>query len=420
MSPVDILILSNGPGEVMTWVRPVVERLHQILGAERPWVRISLMLSPCPHAMGKEAEVARRYPEIDRVQESQYFFDFLLWGKTRDHWDWHSQGVVVFLGGDQFYTLLAGRRLDYRTVVYGEWEARWYRWLDAFGVMNESVRQSVPAKYRDKLKVIGDLMADVGPDQSPPQESGSDVRIGLLPGSKASKLAQGVPLCLATAEQIKKAWPDSYFQLFVAPTVDLPALANYADLQRNPLAAYFGQVGGQIHGAFLTTTGGLEIELVTQFPADAELGKLTCAITTVGANTAQLGALGIPMVVLLPTQQLDAMRSWDGLPGLLARLPGLGSLLARGINALILRQNRRFAWPNIWAKREIVPELVGQLTPQQVAGLVVDWLAHPEKLQAIRADLRAVRGQPGATQGLVDLILEQMQSMGWTPQDSLR
>ena len=412
MSPVDILILSNGPGEVMTWVRPVVERLHQTLGADRQWVRISLMLSPCPHAMGKEAEIARRYPAIDRVQESQYFFDFLLWGKTRDNWDWHPQGVVIFLGGDQFYTLLAGRRLGYRTVVYGEWEARWYRWLDAFGVMNESVRQAVPAQYRDKLRVIGDLMADVTPESSYCLGSGKEVRIGLLPGSKASKLTQGVPLCLATAEQIKKAWPDSRFQLFVAPTVDLSALAEYADPQCNPLVTHFGQVGGQIQGNALKTTGGLEIELVTQFPADTELGKLTCALTTVGANTAQLGALGIPMIVLLPTQQLDAMRSWDGLPGLLARLPGLGSLFARGINALILRQNRLFAWPNIWAKREIVPELVGRLTPQQVAEQVLDWLAHPEKLQAIQADLRAVRGQPGATQGLVDLILEQMQPVG--------
>jgi lipid-A-disaccharide synthase len=412
MSPVDILILSNGPGEVMTWVRPVVERLQQTLGADRHWVRISLMLSPCPHAMGKEAEVARRYPAIDRVQESQYFFDFLLWGQTRDNWDWHPQGVVVFLGGDQFYTLLAGRRLGYRTVVYGEWEARWYRWLDAFGVMNESVRQAVPAQYRDKLRVIGDLMADVTPESSSCLESGKEVRIGLLPGSKASKLAQGVPLCLATAEQIKQAWPNSRFQLFVAPTVDLSALAEYADAQRNSLVVHFGRVGGQIQGNSLTTTGGLEIELVTQFPADADLSKLTCALTTVGANTAQLGALGIPMIVLLPTQQLDAMRSWDGLPGLLARLPGLGSLFARGINFLILRQNRLFAWPNIWAKREIVPELVGPLTPQQVAERILDWLAHPEKLQAIQADLRAVRGQPGATQGLVDLILEQMQSVG--------
>jgi len=32
MTPVDILILSNGPGEVTTWVRPVVKALREQLG----------------------------------------------------------------------------------------------------------------------------------------------------------------------------------------------------------------------------------------------------------------------------------------------------------------------------------------------------------------------------------------------------
>jgi lipid-A-disaccharide synthase len=54
-SPVDILILSNGPGEVTTWVRPVVKALRAELGNDRLQVRISVILSPCPHASGKES-----------------------------------------------------------------------------------------------------------------------------------------------------------------------------------------------------------------------------------------------------------------------------------------------------------------------------------------------------------------------------
>jgi lipid-A-disaccharide synthase len=116
------------------------------------------------------------------------------------------------------------------------------------------------------------------------------------------------------------------------------------------------------------------------------------------------------MIVLLPSQQLDAMRAWDGLPGLLARLPGVGSSLATIINwlmlQLVLRQKRLFAWPNIWAKKEIVPELVGKLQPQEVAQLVLDYLEHPEKLEEMRSHLRAVRGQPGAAQKLTQLVQE--------------
>jgi outer membrane PBP1 activator LpoA protein len=40
VTQVDILILSNGPGEVTTWVRPVVKALRQELGNDRSLVRI--------------------------------------------------------------------------------------------------------------------------------------------------------------------------------------------------------------------------------------------------------------------------------------------------------------------------------------------------------------------------------------------
>ncbi|MDP5337076.1 MAG: lipid-A-disaccharide synthase, partial [Nodularia sp. (in: cyanobacteria)] len=104
------------------------------------------------------------------------------------------------------------------------------------------------------------------------------------------------------------------------------------------------------------------------------------------------------------TQQLDAMRSWDGLPGLLANLPGVGSSFAKVINSLVLSRKGLLAWPNIWAKEEIVPELVGKLQPQEVAEMVLDFLDHPEKLEAIRAKLRSVRGESGAAQKLAGLV----------------
>jgi hypothetical protein len=47
--PYDILILSNGPGELLTWVRPVVLELRQQL----PQARLSLVLSPVRTLLGK-------------------------------------------------------------------------------------------------------------------------------------------------------------------------------------------------------------------------------------------------------------------------------------------------------------------------------------------------------------------------------
>jgi lipid-A-disaccharide synthase len=214
----DILILSNGPGELTTWVRPVVEALQNVMGDDRPTYRVSLVLSPCPNASGKEVEIARRYPGIDRIQGAEHFFPFLLFGKTAEDWDWYKQGVVVFLGGDQVYPILIGKRLGYRTIIYGEWDTRWHRWGDRYAVMNDTLIQKVPKRYAHKFTVIGDLMASAAkaekaedssqrlstdnrqqakehphslprPSPRPLPPPPTSPQIGFLPGSKSAKLA---------------------------------------------------------------------------------------------------------------------------------------------------------------------------------------------------------------------------------------
>jgi len=457
---VDILILSNGPGEVTTWVRPVVQALRQIL-VDRTQTRISVILSPCPNATGKEEAIARSYPEVDRVQGAEHFSQFLLRGKTADNWDWRPKGVVLFLGGDQFFTVVISKRLGYRSVTYAEWDARWWRWIDRFGVMKPELINNIPQPYHHKFTVVGDLMADVprvnpaqpqllaqspeqlpaqflekSPEQSPassseqsldspsledsPQSLAKSLRqspehqlIGLLPGSKAAKLAQGLPLSLAIADYLHSQKPTTKFVIPVAPTLDLPSLAKFADPQQNPVLKMVNgspaKLIQQDSRYFLQTEQGLLVELQQEYPAHNVLVQCQLCITTVGANTAELASLGVPMIVLIPMQQLDAMRSWDGLPGILVRLPGLGTIFANVINGYILRQGRLFAWPNIWAKTAIVPELVGNLTASQVGDLVIDYLDHPEKLQEMVDRLQQVRGLPGAAMKLAQVVGEEVE-----------
>ncbi|GAB4229972.1 MAG: hypothetical protein Kow0049_11670 [Stanieria sp.] len=413
MFPVDILILANGPGEITTWVRPVVQALRQELNlspvSECLKARISVVLSPCPHSTGQEAAIAKSYPEVDRVQSAEHFVSFLLSGKTADNWDWYDRGIVIFLGGDQFYTLIIGRRLGYQTLVYAEWEARWYRWLDHFAVMKPEVMAKIPAKYHHKFTVVGDLIADIG-QRSQTNNLPPKPIVGLLPGSKPAKLAQGIPLCLAIAEKIQTRRPDITFIIPVAPTLSLTTLAQYSDRVFNPIINQLGGVGGylSLDRSVMITTGGTKIKLVTKFPAYDELTQCQLCLTTVGANTAELGSLAVPMIVLLPTQQLDAMRAWDGLPGILANLPGIGSGLAKLINWFVIRQKRLFAWPNIWAKTEIVPELIGHLQPEEIAEMVLDYLDHPAKLQSIRDRLIAVRGKKGAAQKIARITIQKL------------
>ncbi|MFB2767923.1 lipid-A-disaccharide synthase [Pelatocladus sp. BLCC-F211] len=447
----DILILSNGPGEVTTWVRPVVKSLRQKLTDERfstgdatRWckapalrrshIRISVVLSPCPNASGKEAAIARSYPEVDRVQSAEHFWKFLLWGKTYENWDWRSQGVVVFLGGDQIFPVVIAKRLGYRSVVYAEWEARWHNLIDRFGVMKPEVATKVSPKYAHKFTVVGDLMAEVGSEVSGQGGKGGQGRIsplfsssslfpcfplspsieliGILPGSKPAKLAQGVPLTLAIAEHVQAQRPQTKFFIPVAPTLDLQTLVSFANPEKNPYTETFGGVSAQLinsESPVLKTSKGLTVELITHHPAYDILSQCQICLTTVGANTAELGSLAVPMIVLLPTQQLDAMRSWDGLPGILANLPGVGTGFAKLINWIFLQRKGLLAWPNIWAKSEVVPELVGKLQPQEVAKMVLDFLNNPEKLDQIRTKLQSIRGETGAADKIAQLVYEEME-----------
>ena len=421
----DILILSNGPGEITTWVRPVVKALRNKLGDDRDYARISVVLSPCSNASGKEADIALSYPEVDRVQSAQHFFPFLLTGKTVDSWDWRKKGVVLFLGGDQFFPVVIGKRLNYRTVIYAEWEARWHSLINRFGVMKSEVTKNVKSKYADKFTVVGDLMAEASLEKTGGQrdretrrqgDGDKEYLIGILPGSKAAKLAQGVPLSLAIAQYINSKLPTTKFFIPVAPTLDLQTLASFADADKNPMSQYFGGTSAKLididsidsNKPYLQTTIGLKVELSLENPAYEMLSKCSICITTVGANTAELGSLAVPMIVLLPTQQLDAMRSWDGIPGLLANLPFVGTSFAKLINSYFLKRKGLLAWPNIWAKKEIVPELVGKLQPSEVGDIFVDYLQNPEKLSQMRDKLRNARGEAGAADKLTQLVFEEL------------
>ena len=463
MSLADILILSNGPGEVTTWVRPVVNQLRHHI----PHARISLVLSPCSHASGKEAEIARQYIDLDRVQEAKYFWPFLLFGRTKERWNWAPFGVVLFLGGDQFFAVRLAKRLGYRVVVYAEWEARWKRWVDAFAIRTEDIAAKCSPRWHTKMYVVGDLMADAidsavrsrtvkfptdpSPvDTIPSSEVQTDLepikpetaigtsselipslpwqwehvdspdrasfQIGLLPGSKPAKLSLGLPLMLAVADRLREMLPSVRFAIPVAPTLDIESLSSYAKVSQNwDISTIYGtsaviEQGGS--AMQLATPFGTTVTLWREFPSYDLLANCDLCLTTVGANTAELGRLGVPMVVLLPTNKLDAMRAWGGILGVLVRIPGVGRLFARVVNWFAIRLIPFLAWPNIWAQETVVPELRGHLTPQAVANEVRDILLDRHRYSQMYDRLAEWRVEPGAANKISQIVGVQLSRSG--------
>jgi lipid-A-disaccharide synthase len=405
----DILILSNGPGELTTWVYPFLKALaieQQRSPEALAKIRISIALSPCQNASGKEAQLAQSFPNVERVLPQEQFFDFLLWGRT-PNWEWAKQGIVIFLGGDQFFTVAIAKRLGYKTLIYAEWEARWYRWADLFAVRNQAIADKIPAEFRQKSTVIGDLMVD-RVETKLLSDSGSTLRISFMPGSKGHKLQIGVPLVVAIADILKQKRPDLELVIALAPTTTPEGLAKYAQ-NSFPTDDSDGATATLIDENLVTAKGTV-IKIHREFPAHALIQSSQLCITTVGANTAELAALHQPMIVLLPTNFVDMKVGWDGVLGLLATAPVLGKFLRVLINSILIteiqKKGQLLAWPNIWAGAAIVPELLGDLTPTQVATEILFYLDHPDELAKMRDRLKQVCGQAGAATKLAEMVIK--------------
>jgi lipid A disaccharide synthetase len=400
-APAVIVLVSNGPGELSTWVRPLAQHLHD----SSPWP-LRLVLVPCPNATGVEHQVAASWGLFERIVPARRFWSLLL--RPRRYAAWPRQGLVVFLGGDQFWTVLLSARLGYRHLTYAEWVARWPQWNDRIAAMGPAAASSLPPRLQRRCTVVGDLMADLSERARSTTPLPPGDWVALLPGSKRAKLQVGMPFLLETADRLAALRPGCRFLLPVAPTTSPAELRAYAGAT-NPLAQHYssGEPQLQLDGVpQLVTPAGTTIALVLDQPAHGPLSQCALALTTVGANTAELGALGVPMIVLVPTQHLQVMQAWDGVLGVVARLPLLRWLLGLALTAWRMRHRGFLAWPNIAAGRGVVPERVGAITPTQIAAEAADWLARPERLAGMRDDLRSLRGQPGAVSAMAGLVQE--------------
>ncbi len=413
--PLAIVLVSNGPGELSTWVRPLALRLHRLLGL-RPRCAVSaaslqLVLVPCPNGTGREHRAAAGWDLFERIVPARRFWDLLL--RPARYGPWPRLGVVVFLGGDQFWTVLLSARLGYRHLTYAEWVARWPRWNDRIAAMGPRAAGLLAPRWRQRCTVVGDLMADLSELARREVPLPPGPWLALLPGSKRAKLRVGVPFLLETADRLARSNPRLRFLLPLAPTVTVDDLLAYAG-PANPIARSYGAGVPAVRpsstlqpdGLALQTPAGAWIELVRESPAHGALSQCTLALTTVGANTAELAALAVPMLVLLPTQHLHVMQAWDGLAGLLGRLPVVRWLFGLALTAWRLRHRGWLAAPNIAAGRLVVPERVGAITPAQIATEVEQWLAAPERLAAMARELQAQRGAPGAVAALADLVCQ--------------
>ena len=416
---VAVVIITNGPGELSTWVKPVLDKLIQINGSNKEIRKINftfrLVLVPCPNSTGKESDVAKSWEIFELVTKSNCFWQLLV--NPSSFAKWPKKGIVIFLGGDQFWSVLLAKRLGYMNITYAEWIARWPRWSHKIAAMNKEVKEKIPQKYKYKCEIIGDLMADINNKKELSLKTPKKKLLALLPGSKKSKLSVGIPYFLEMADHIAKENKNIKLIIPIAPTTNINDYLFFQS-NKNPIAKYYSSkikkikdVNDSAFDYFLETTKNTRIYLIQKHPCHEILKNCNLAITTIGANTAELAALNLPMIVVLPTQHLNVMNSWDGILGILGKISFINKLFTFVITNWYLKNRKFFAWPNIKAKKFIVPERIGNIPPKTIAREALFLLKNTKYLNDQKNSLSQQRGNTGAVSKLSDIIFNSIKSL---------
>jgi len=358
-----VAITVNGPGEVATWAAPVVAELARSF----PEARVGLFLLPCRFAAGTEADVLRHaMPDLTVFTPAQSR-PYITHGQAPEGWRPTARGVVLFLGGEPLLARLLARRLGY----------------PCWGFVAKTDR---PSRYFD----VSLLEAEIGHPIVDGQRSfaadltGSPQRLVFFPGSRPQHANLAVQVYRGVIEALGRHELPADLQLRVArsPFLDLDRVSE--DARRFVLE----------HEA-----------------SPEELLHIRLAVAIPGSMTVELGARGVPFVLVLPIILRYARHfHFPGLAGILGNLPLIGPPIKMLIIRGIRQRHALMALPNQRAGRQIAPEVAGRVTPEDIADTVAELLADPPRLATIAAELQAAMGPPGAPGRIVARLREYAQA----------
>lgn len=418
----DILIVSNGPGELASWVHPVVRQFRRVF----PEARLTVALVPCPYASGQEADTLARWPERVGVWTPAETVRYVLTGRAPEGFAPGERGAVLFLGGDQVFGVLLGRRTGFPLLTYTETTARWRGFTRQFlaSDRNTFLRLRGLGLPDDRLRLVGNLMVDAVKTATDPLQTrkllglrSNALVLGLLPGSKPFKVRYVTPLFLRVVELLQAEIPELQVVLHRSPFTPREQLAEAIEEERFRLVT--GGASGRLEREgtidWIVTERGARIQVIPPEMHDEGLAVIDLALTVPGTNTAELAILGVPMVVALPLHKPEEIPV-DGLIGQLGAVPALGPALKRAMAGAFLARRPLVALPNQRAGAMVTPELMGAFSPESLAGAVRSLLEDPVARREVKLKLHAVMGAPGAAEAVVNAMLETLGHPAAAPQ----
>ncbi len=371
----ELLLVSNGPGELSGWALPLARALRRLV----PDARLLLALPPCQYATGREPQVARQSGLFDGVSEPR---DVVRWALGLGT---VSARCVVHVGGDLWYAARLSRRARCPAVAYVERDlvARRHRAFAWVATHTESlarrlVELGVPA---EKVEAVGDLRVDALSDGAREEATEGGLLLLLLPGSRPSIFRDLTPLMLEVADHVRARIPQLEVALLPSPFLP-PELVRQV-------------VDGQPVTVAWDPDRRREV-----------LRRTALALALPGTSNVELGLLGVPMLVWLPLYDPSRV-PLEGTVEWLSRLPVVGRAVKAAVVRRGVRRLRYVAAVNAVTGLRLVEEEVGTAPPEAVAARVAALLQDAGRLREMRERLRVhFQRPPGAAERLARKVLE--------------
>ncbi|MBR1417861.1 MAG: hypothetical protein IJ576_02725 [Synergistaceae bacterium] len=366
-----VSILTNGPGELWGWARPVIHEL------KRRGCDISLWLLPCQYASGHEYQAAKILgaDEIHshNVNDLNIANIINLWrGLGRERAD-----RVLQLGGDLFWGNRIAKANNIKLFCYSYGYKKGLQTAQAFTAFNSQLKLF---KNLQGVQAIGDLVKDalkldLKLNLSIWNDDDAGLKVLYLPGSRPKIRRAVLPWLAEFNKKLNELININFITLLpiFAPQDELEA---WQEANLHPVIA----------------------------PSGLAMAQADFAITQPGTNTLELMHSGLPALVIAPESFLDVV-PLSGLKGLAAKFLSK-NIKRRALHKVIAKWGGFISLPNRIANKFILDELYGDVSIEQIALKACEILNDKAKLKSEREELLNLSGSQGsAAEILCDELL---------------
>lgn len=398
-----LALTANGPGEFAGWVRPLLAALYD----RDPALDVRVFCLPDDYSSGHEGDYVRAlFPQATVYSKSDYV-KFAL-GRAIDGLPAHVDRVQ-YLGGDLMHAKRIHDRLGGEAAAYKFSRKKYAANFKRVFAVDEANRKQllgwgIPASA---ITIVGNLAIDGALGEAAGRFGGaaeSDAaRDGVIffPGSRKHEIEHMFPMFVRAALQLRRRLPNVPIAFARSPfTTDADLRAALA---RGGMRVAYGIASVLAADGASLEAAGEQFAVVKSAMRVAQHARL--AVSLPGTKVIELAALGIPAIVITPSNAPELVVV-NGPFQYVDRVP-FGTQLKRSAVVAIAKRFEFFAQPNIDAGRAIDAELRGTQLPSHIAHVAAERFADAAWLAQASADLRVLyAAHAGAAGRMADALLE--------------